>query len=94
MITNDLLFNFALEYVVRKVQENQMGLKLNATHQLLAYADDVNVMEDNIDTMRKNSELLIYASREVPLDINIERTKYVLLSHHQHAAQNHGVKLA
>jgi hypothetical protein len=42
--------NFTLEYVIRKVQENQVGLKLNGTHQLLAYADDVNLMGDNADT--------------------------------------------
>jgi hypothetical protein len=47
-----LIFNHALEYTIRKVQRNQVGLKLNGTHQLLAYADDVNLLGDNIDTNR------------------------------------------
>jgi hypothetical protein len=38
--------NFALAYAIRKVQENQVGLKFNGTHQLLAYADDVNLLGD------------------------------------------------
>jgi hypothetical protein len=63
-----MLFNLALEYDIRKVQENQMGLKLNGALQLLAYADDVNLPEDNIDTINKNIETLIAGSKEVGLE--------------------------
>jgi hypothetical protein len=69
-----LLINFALEYAIRKVQEIQVGLKLNGTHQLLAYTDDVNLLGDNTDTIKKNRETLIDASKEVGLEINVEKT--------------------
>jgi hypothetical protein len=62
-----LLFNFALEYAIRKVQENQVGLKLNGTHQLLAYAEDVNLLRDNIETIKKSTENFIDIRKEVGL---------------------------
>jgi hypothetical protein len=84
-VLSPLLFNFSLEYAIRKVQETQVRLKLNGTHQLLAYADDVNLLGDNMDTIKKNTETLIYASKEVGLEINAEKTKYMLLSGYQNA---------
>jgi hypothetical protein len=56
-----------LEYAIRKVEENQEGLKLNGTHKLPIYADIVNVLGVNIDTIKKNTQTLIDASKEVGL---------------------------
>jgi hypothetical protein len=66
-----------------------VGLKLNGTCQLLVYADDVNLLGDNIDTIKKNTETVMGTNKEVGLEVNTQKTKYLLLSHHQNAEQNH-----
>jgi hypothetical protein len=87
-----LIFNFSLEHAIGNIQENQVGLKLNGTYPLLVYADDVNILGYNIDTIMKNAETLIDASKKVCLEVNAEKTKYILLSCHQNAGKSHVIK--
>jgi hypothetical protein len=81
-----------LEYAIRRVQENQEWLKLNRRHQPLAYAYD-NIVEENIDTIKKNREGLLDASKVVGLEVNPEKTKYMLLSCSQNTGQGHSRKM-
>jgi hypothetical protein len=72
-----------LEYAIRRVQENQEELKLNGTHQLLSYADNVITVAGNIGTTKKNTDALLDASREVGLEVNPDKTKRMLMSRSQ-----------
>jgi len=67
-----MLFDFVLEYAIRRVQVNQDGLKLNGTHHLLAYADDVNILGGSIQTLKENVEALVAATKEIGLEVNAD----------------------
>jgi hypothetical protein len=71
-----LFFNIDLEHAIRKVQENQVGLELNRTHQLLVNVNDVDIMGKNINTIKKYTKALLDASQKVGLDVNTVKTKY------------------
>jgi hypothetical protein len=82
-----LLFNFVLQYAVRRVQTNQEGLKLNGTHELSVYADDVNILGGSIHTIRKNREALLIASKETT-----EKIMYMVMSRDQNEGQSGNIQ--
>jgi hypothetical protein len=88
-----LLFNFALEYAVKRVQVNQDGFLLNGTHQLLAYADDDNILGGSVHTVKENAEALVVASKEIGLEVNADKTKYMVMPRDRNAGQGHSVKI-
>ena len=63
-----------------RVQVNEDGLKLNGTHQLLVYADDITMLGGSIHTVKENTETLIVASKEIGLEVNVDKTKYMVMS--------------
>ena len=72
---------------------SQDGLKLNGTHYLLVYVDDVNILGARVHTTKKNSEVLVVGSKKIGLEVNAEKTKYMVMSRDQNAGRSHSIKI-
>jgi hypothetical protein len=88
-----IAFQFVFSTCHRKVQENQEKLELHGTHQLLV-CTDISFLGESIDTINKNTEALLYVSKEVDLEVNTGETKCKFVSYHKNAEQNHNIIIA
>jgi hypothetical protein len=69
-------------------------LDLNGTHQLLVYVDDINFLGESVNTIKENSEILFESCRDISLEINAEKTKYMIMSRHPNSGQNQNIRIA
>ena len=87
-----LLCNFELGYAIRRIQPNQCGLKLKITLQIQVNVDVVNILGSSIHTLKENAEDGVFASKEMGLEVNADKTKCVFMSRDQNAGRSHNVK--
>jgi len=88
-----LLFKFALEYAIRKVQINEYGLKLNDIHQLLVYSDNVKILGGSVRNIKENTEAFVVVRKEIEPEVNANETKCMVLSRDQNAGRSHSIKI-
>ena len=85
--------NFAIEYAIKRVQVNQDGMKSNGTHQLLVYADDVNISGGSIHTIKKNAEDLVVADKKNGLEVNADKTKHMVIYRDLNTGRSRSMKI-
>jgi hypothetical protein len=88
-----LLFDFALEYAIKMGQVNQDGYKLHGMYHLLAYVDDVNILGESVHTIKENAEALVVAAKKIGLEVNADKTKYMVMSRDRNAGRDDSVKI-
>ena len=87
-----LLSIFALLFAIRRAQINQDGLKINCTNQILVHAD-VDTLDRSVHTIKKNTEVLVVASKETGLEVNADKTKHVAMFQDQNARRSHNIEI-
>ena len=68
-------------------------MKLYGTHKLLVYADDINILGESVHTIKKNAVALVVVSRDIRLEVNADKTKYMVMSRDQNAMRSHNMKI-
>jgi hypothetical protein len=68
-------------------------LKLNGTHQLLVYAEDVNILGRSIHIIKEKAEALVFASKETGIEVNANRIKNMVMSGDQNTGRSHNIKI-
>jgi hypothetical protein len=84
---------FALEYAIKRVKENQDVLNSNGTHQFLAYADDVNIFGGRVHTVKENAKVSVVATKDIGLEVNADKNKYMAMTRERNAGRDESVKL-
>jgi hypothetical protein len=70
LFEKDVFITFALEYTIRKFQDNEERIGLNSIHQLLGHADDVSLLDEHINTRKKNTETILDTSKDDGVEVN------------------------
>jgi len=91
-MVRNIAFHLFLEYVTTRVQVNQNGLKLIESHQPLVYANHVNIMRGSVHTVKEMTEALAITSQKTGLELNADKTKYIVKSRDPNAGRNHNIK--
>jgi hypothetical protein len=87
-----MLFYFALVNIIRTVLGNEFSMELNGICQQFFYVYQINLLADSINNIKHNTETLLRACRNLGLEINSEKTKYMIMSFHQNLGQDHKIR--
>jgi hypothetical protein len=89
-----IALQFCLRICHQESPRKSVSLELNGTRQLLVYADDINLLGDSMNTTKEKTEILLETSKDVGLEINTEKTKYMIVSYHQNSGQYQNIRIA